>query len=147
MGKGISYPDLSQCRQIFSTRRVGQCHSSLVIQEQHAFWHRADDLLDLEFDCLYGADPIQGKADLSFFQKTFKGKICLWGGINSALTLGRGSKEEIERAVEDAIRMLAPGGGFVLFPVDQVLPEVNPWDNIEILLKRWREIGSYPITV
>ena len=28
-----------------------------------------------------------------------------------------------------------------------ILPEVNPWDNIEILLKRWREIGSYPITV
>jgi hypothetical protein len=107
----------------------------------------ADDFLDLEFDCLYGADPIQGKADLSFLQKTFKGKICLWGGINSAVTLGRGSKEEIEKAVEDAIRMLAPGGGFVLFPVDQILPEVNPWDNIEILLKRWSEIGSYPIAV
>ncbi len=107
----------------------------------------SDDFLDLGFDCLYGADPLQGKADLSFLQKTYKGKICLWGGINSALTLGRGSKEEIERAVAEAIRMLAPGGGFVLFPVDQVLPEANPWDNIEILLNRWKEIGNYPITV
>jgi hypothetical protein len=107
----------------------------------------ADDFLDLQFDCLYGADPIQGNADLNFLHDTFKGKVCLWGGINSAVTLGRGTKEEIEEAVESAVRIMAPGGGFVLFPVDAVLPDANPWGNVEILLKKWREIGSYPINI
>jgi hypothetical protein len=67
--------------------------------------------------------------------------------VNSALTLGRGTKVEIEGAVEEAIRLLAPGGGFVLFPVDSLMPEANPWRNTEILLNRWRQIGSYPIAL
>jgi len=106
-----------------------------------------DDFLDLHFDCLYGADPIQGNADLDYLREKFKGKVCLWGGLNSAVTLGRGTKEEIEKAVEDAITKLAPGGGFVLFPVDTILPDANPWSNVEVLLNKWKEIGSYPIAV
>jgi hypothetical protein len=105
----------------------------------------AEDFLELGFDCLYGADPIQGGADLVFLRETFKGRICLWGGMNSAVTLGMGSRAEIERAATEAISILAPGGGFVLFPVDAILPGANPWSKVEVLLNRWREIGSYPI--
>jgi hypothetical protein len=67
--------------------------------------------------------------------------------VNSAVTLGRGTKKEIEAAVDEAIRQLAPGGGFVLFPVDNLMPGANPWTSTETLLKRWRQIGSYPIAL
>jgi hypothetical protein len=126
------------------TRQAGVKFAYIITKSYDVL---ADDFLDLGFDCLYGADPLRGKAGLQFLKERFKGKICLWGGINSAVTLGRGSREEIEGAVTDAIRLLAPGGGFVLFPVDNILPEANPWDNIQIMMNRWKEIGSYPIEV
>jgi hypothetical protein len=105
----------------------------------------AGDLLELDADCLYGADPLQGSATVDFLNETYKGRVCLWGGLSSAVTMGRGTSEEIEEAVEQAIRKLAPGGGFVLFPVDGILPEGNPWEKTKILLDKWRDIGSYPI--
>lgn len=107
----------------------------------------ADDLLELGADCLYGADPLQGEATVEFLEKTYKGRVCLWGGLSSAVTMGRGTKEQIEGAVEHAISRLAPGGGFVLFPVDGILPGGNPWEKTKILLEKWREIGSYPIAI
>jgi hypothetical protein len=42
--------------------------------------------------------------------------------------------------VEEAISTLAPGNGFVLFPVDQIVAG-TPWENIEALLGRWRELA------
>ncbi len=105
------------------------------------------ELLGLGADCLYGADPLQGKADLAFLEDTYQGKVCLWGGLNASMTLGRGTAEEIRAAVDEAIRLLAPGGGFVLFPVDNIMAAANPWERTRVLLDRWRQIGSYPITL
>jgi hypothetical protein len=107
----------------------------------------SQELLDLGADCLYGADPLQGKAGLTFLKDTYKGKVCLWGGLSASVTLGRGAPEEIRTATEEAIRLLAPGGGFVLFPVDNIMAAANPWERTRVLLDRWREIGSYPITI
>ena len=45
---------------------------------------------------------------------------------------------------EEAIRVLGPGGGFVLSPVDKI-EEWTPWENVEAMLKRWRELASYPL--
>jgi hypothetical protein len=105
----------------------------------------ARDLRELGADCLYGADPLQGSTSVEFFKDTYKGRVCLWGGLSSAVTLGLGTRGQIEEAVELAIRKLAPGGGFVLFPVDGILPGGNSWENTKILLDKWREIGNYPI--
>jgi uroporphyrinogen decarboxylase len=107
----------------------------------------AQELLELGADCLYGADPLQGKADLAFLRDTYQGKVCLWGGLSASVTLGRGSPEEIRAAVDQAVRLLAPGGGFVLFPVDNIMAAANPWERTRVLLDRWREIGSYPISM
>jgi hypothetical protein len=103
------------------------------------------ELLDLGADCLYGADPLQGKADVAFLREAYKGRVCLWGGLSASVTLSRGSHTEINAAVDEAVRQLAPGGGFVLFPVDCIMSAANPWERTRVLLDRWREIGSYPI--
>ena len=140
--RSIIKPPLRQLVQI--AKEAGVKFAYIITKSYETL---AEDFLDLEFDCLYGADPIQGQVNLSFLKEKFKGKICLWGGMNSAVTLGRGTKEEIEAAVEQAIRVLAPGGGFILFPVDTILPEANPWEKTKVLLDKWKEIGSYPITL
>ena len=103
-----------------------------------------DDFVEMGIDILWGVDPVQGDADLPVVKQKLGGKVCIWGGMNSVLTLQHGSRQEIRDAVTEAIRILAPGGGFVLFPVDQIFA-YTPWENFEIMVERWREIASYPI--
>ena len=110
-----------------------------------SFTELADEFLDLGIDSIMGVDPVQGNANLKFLKEKLGGKISMWGGINSAITLGRGTREEIENATEGAIKILAPGGGFILYPVDNIIADANPWDNMEIMIKKWREMGNYPI--
>ena len=73
-------------------------------------------------------------------------RIALWGGMNAAITLERGSADDIRGAVDEAIRVCAPGGGFVLYPVDPVWAG-TPWSSVEIMIERWRQVGQYPLTL
>lgn len=112
-----------------------------------SFSELKDDFLEMGIDSIMGVDPVQGNADLAVLKKSFYGKISIWGGINAAVTLGRGTQEEIKDAVTKAIKICAPGGGFILYPVDNIFSDVNPWDKIEDLLSLWRQIGNYPIAI
>jgi len=105
-----------------------------------------EDLLDIGIDVLRGVDPIQGKDDLAVVKETIGGRIAIWGGMNAAITLGRGTPDEIRQAVDTAIEILAPGGGFVLYPVDQIYND-SPWDNIQIMIDRWKEVCPYPLNI
>lgn len=100
-----------------------------------------DDFLEIGIDVLWGPDPVQGGANLPALKEKLNGRICIWGGMNAILTLGEGTPEDAQCAVEEAIRILAPGGGLVLFPVDQIVAG-TPWENIEAMLGRWRELAS-----
>ncbi|MBI2502474.1 MAG: hypothetical protein HYW07_04470 [Candidatus Latescibacteria bacterium] len=99
-----------------------------------------DDFLDIGIDVLWGPDPVQGEADLPALKAKLGGRMCIWGGMNAILTLGEGTPAQAQQAVEEAITTLAPGNGFVLFPVDQIVAG-TPWENIEAMLKRWRELA------
>jgi len=104
----------------------------------------AGDFADLGFDSLVGVDPVQGKANLRETRHCLGAHMCLWGGLNGALTLGQGAPAEVRQATEEAIRTLGPGGGFVLYPVDQLVQE-TPWPNVEAMIEAWQEFGSYPM--
>ena len=69
-----------------------------------------DVFLELGIDLLINVDP-QGKAELPRLKRETGERICFWGGVNSAITLGRGSRDEIRDAVIFAISTLAPGEG------------------------------------
>lgn len=106
--------------------------------------HLLDDFLEIGMDLLWGVDPVQGGADLAVLARRLKGRLCVLGGMNGNLTMTEGSPAEIEQAVEEAIRILGPGGGFILSPVDKI-EAWTPWENVEAMLKRWRELASYPL--
>ena len=101
-----------------------------------------DDFLEIGVDVLWGPDPVQGEADLPALREKLGGRMCIWGGMNAILTLGEGTPEEVRSAVREAMRILAPGGGFVLFPVDQIVAG-TPWENVEAMLDCWKELASY----
>jgi hypothetical protein len=104
-----------------------------------------EDFVQMGVDTLAGVDPLQGGADLQSVKQTLGGRVCIMGGMNAAITLGPGSsREDIRQAVADAIQVLAPGGGFILYPVDQIFQD-TPWRNVLSLVECWRDMADYPI--
>ena len=101
----------------------------------------ADLLLEAGVDLLYYVDPVQGDADLEAIRAKFSGRMAVAGGVNSGVTLARGSRDEIRQAVHTAVRTLAPDGGFILAPVDALFPD-TPWSSIETMIEAWHEVRS-----
>jgi len=100
-----------------------------------------DILLESGIDVLIGVDPVQGRdTDLSELKRRLSGKICIWGGVNGFVTVEMGSREEIESAVATAISILAPGGGFILSPVDNIRDTSEEvWKNVQIMIEAWKK--------
>ncbi len=103
-----------------------------------------DDFLELGVDLLWGVDPVQGEADLEAVAQKTNGRMAVLGGYNGNLTVSEGPVEDIERDVERAITVLGPGGGFIAAPVDKI-EEWTPWEHVEAMIGRWKELASYPI--
>lgn len=97
------------------------------------------DFLEMGIDCLTGIDPVQDKIDLKEVKREIGEHICLMGGVNSAVMLSLWNEEQIRKAVIEAVETLAPGGGFILFPVDAIF-NTTPWDKVEILIDQWRKM-------
>jgi len=97
-----------------------------------------DIFTEMGIDILYGVDPVQGNANLEKVKQTIGDRICIWGGVNSAVTL-RGNKLSVEKAVEEAVRVLAPGGGFILAAIDQLFEDTN-WDNFMTMIQSWKNL-------
>ena len=106
-------------------------------------------LKDLEVDVLFGPDPVEGEIDMTRMKREIGEQICLWGGVNSFVTLEFGDERTVRDAVAQSIRSLAPGSGFILSAVDCITGEgpgtrETPIRNIKVLIDAWRELCSYP---
>ena len=67
--------------------------------------------------------------------------MCLWGGVNGHLTVEEGTPDEVQAEVRRAMEVLAPGGGFILSPVDNVREDApHARDNVGVLLDEWRRL-------
>lgn len=108
-----------------------------------------EDILAAGVDVIIGVDPLQGKGtDLQALKQATIGRAALWGGVNGFLTVELASPQETAEAVRQAIESLAPGGGFILSPVDNVRrDEPRVWDNVRALIAACRTYGRYDRTV
>jgi uroporphyrinogen decarboxylase len=72
-------------------------------------------------------NPVQVAADgmePADLKQQFGDRICFHGSIDTQYTLPFGSEEDVRREVRDRIRVLGKGGGFVLAPSQDFLPDV-----------------------
>ncbi len=99
-----------------------------------------DEYLKAGIDVLIGIDPVQGThTDMSLMKEKLGSQICLWGGVSAAVTVERGTEDEVRSSVREALRILGPSG-FILSPVDNItLDESRTWDNIAIFIDEWRK--------
>jgi hypothetical protein len=89
-------------------------------------------------DVMIGVDPAEW--DLTVARKKLGGRVCLWGGVNGHLTVEQGSEQEVRQAVRRALEVLAPGGGFILSPVDNVRQDTpRARRNARALIDEWQQ--------
>ena len=99
-----------------------------------------DDFKDIGIDVLIGVDPVEDiQLDAAALKREAQGSICLWGGGNGFVTVETGSPDEVRREVNDAIDTFAPGGGFILSPVDNVRDmSGKTMENAKVFIEAWK---------
>lgn len=98
-----------------------------------------DMFAEAGIDVLIGVDPIQW--DLAMTKEKLGDRVCLWGGVNGHLTVEHGSGEEVRAAVREALHICAPGGGFILSPVDNVREDTpKARENVRVLIDEWQRL-------
>ncbi len=126
------------------TDLVHQADRLMAYKLTTGFMPLLDTLSAIGYDAHYYIDPLMGGAgvDLALVKLKFGVRTAVIGGVNSPVTLERGSRAEIREAVYEAVRVLGSGGGFILTPVD-CLAASTPWKNVEILIEAWREVCAF----
>ena len=95
-------------------------------------------------DCL---NPVQWTAagmDLAALKAKYGDQLVFWGGaVSTQRTLPFGTSEQVEEEVRDVLDIMAPGGGYVVNAIHNILPEV-PVENTAVLFKTAREYRYQP---
>jgi hypothetical protein len=92
-------------------------------------------------DVLIGVDPFRW--DMTTAKQKLGGKVCLWGGVNGHMTVELGTEQAVRAEVQEAMRVLAPGGGFILSPVDNVREETPvALPNALAMIDEWKTLAG-----
>jgi len=97
-------------------------------------------LIDLGVDIFHCLEPFPN-VDMAQINHDYGDKICFWGAIDIKQAL-QGDKARIKAEVNERIRDLAPGGGYVLAPANHLQPDIPP-ENVVSLFRIAKNLGAY----
>ena len=107
----------------------------------HSCGHVTDlipDMIDVGLDVL---EPVQPVMDLAYLKREFGKQITFWGGIDTQHVLPYGTPEEVRSHASDVIRTLGRGGGLIIAPSQEIMPDV-PAANIVALVETIRALRA-----
>lgn len=134
----LFYPGLCQVMKGF--RDLGL---RVIKHTDGMIWPLIDMIVDSGIDCLDPIDPIAGM-DLGEVKAKFGTRIALKGNVDCSHLMTLGTPEQVAAATRDALRVGAPGGGFILSSSNSIHSSVKP-ENYMALLLTLKEHGKYPI--
>ena len=116
------------------------------------FFHTDGDVFDLVGDFIeIGVDilnPIQTSAgkmsNLAELKKRYGEHIVFCGGIDTHRVLPHGTPTQVQQEVKRVIKILAPGGGYLVSSVHTIMNDV-PAENILAMVDAVERYGKYPI--
>ncbi len=136
----LFYPGL--CRVMQGYKALGLF---VIKHTDGMIWPLMDMIVESGIDCLDPIDPSAGM-DLGEVKKKFGKQIALKGNVDCSHLLSRGTPEQVDAATRDALRVGAPGGGYILSSSNSIHSSVKP-ENYAAMLRSLKEHGSYPIRV
>ncbi|RLE04930.1 MAG: uroporphyrinogen-III decarboxylase-like protein [Candidatus Aminicenantes bacterium] len=98
------------------------------------------DMIEAGIDIL---NPIQWRCagmDREELKRDFGEKIIFHGGVDNQYTLPFGTIKEVQKEVEDNLRILGEGGGYILSPCHNIQP-ITPVENIIALYETGYNLG------
>jgi uroporphyrinogen decarboxylase len=95
------------------------------------------DLVEIGLTTL---NPVQPEVlDHQWLRQTFGGNLAFYGGVSTQTVLPHGTPDDVETAVHQCIRDLAPDGtGLVIAPSHRMMTDI-PLENVEAMLRAFRE--------
>ncbi len=102
-----------------------------------------DDLVAAEIDAI---NPLETQAgmDLRDIKERYGKRLVLVGGIDASELLPLGSVDEVRAGTRQALRIAAPGSGYVLGSTTE-LSNAIPWQNIVAMWETALQYGRYPL--
>jgi uroporphyrinogen decarboxylase len=98
-----------------------------------------DMFAEAAVDVIIGVDPAEW--NIATAKRKLAGKVALWGGVNGHLTVEQATEAAVRQEVRTAMEVLAPGGGFILSPVDNVREDTSiSRRNVAALIDEWRKV-------
>lgn len=100
------------------------------------------DLIEIGIDVL---NPIQWRCDnmdRAELKRRFGDELVFHGAMDNQQTLAYGSVEDVRQEVEDNIRILGEGGGYILAPCHNI-QAISPPENIVAMYERAYQLGWY----
>ncbi|HPW18375.1 MAG TPA: uroporphyrinogen decarboxylase family protein [Candidatus Aminicenantes bacterium] len=103
-------------------------------------WRIVPDMIALGIDVL---NPLQWRCpgmERERLKREFGPRVVLHGGMDNQRTLPFGTVEEVRREVEDNLRILGEGGGYILAPCHNI-QAITPVENVLAMYEAARELG------
>lgn len=82
-------------------------------------------------------EPCQPCMDLKYLKKEYGKDLIFYGGINTQ-TLPHLTEEETREMIQDTIRTLGKGGGYIIAPAQEIMNDV-PIANVKVMLETIKE--------
>lgn len=87
-------------------------------------------LIEMGADIVNPLRPVE--CDLVKFRQQYKGKLVVYGGLDNAGIIRRGTPKEIENHIVETFHLLGDGGGLILSCHE--IPDGTPVENIEMMV-------------
>jgi len=102
-----------------------------------------DIIKELDADVFLGLEPLAARKseDLALVKDAFGDSHCIWGGVNSCVTVGMGTDMEIDEAVRTAIEKLGPNG-FILNAAMYIYDDDVTWERFLRFVEAWRRYAQ-----
>jgi uroporphyrinogen decarboxylase len=113
-----------------------------ILHSDGCLWPILDDLVAIGFNAL---QPIEPKAmDIQQTKQALAGRVGLIGNVELDFPLARGAPDDVDQAVYELMRTVAPGGGFCLGSSNTVTSYV-PLENYLAMLEACQKYGHYSL--
>lgn len=105
--------------------------------------HAIKDFIDIGFDII---NPLQPKVnDVEMIKRKYGKKLTFWGNVDTRDVLSNGRPEDIISEIKNVIRVLAPGGGFILCSNHAIQSTKRALDNTITYYWALEKLRDYPI--
>ena len=125
------------------TKMIALVHSAgaaVLHHDDGAIRQILPDLIEAGIDVL---NPVQWRCkgmEREGLKRDFGDRIAFHGAMDNQYTVAFGSVEEVRQEVQDNIRILGEGGGYMLGPCHNVQP-VSPPENVVAMYEAGYEYG------